>query len=106
MADDWDTALGSLPPPTPSGAVRVLAGDFNASLDHRAFRELLERGYVDAAAQAGKGLVPTWPNFRPVPPIIAIDHVLADERVAVNEVEFADVPGTDHRAVFAELRLP
>ncbi|MEW9548209.1 endonuclease/exonuclease/phosphatase family protein [Nonomuraea sp. NPDC050783] len=87
-------------------AIRVLAGDFNASLDHRAFRALLERGYVDAAAQAGKGLVPTWPASRPVPSVIAIDHVVADERVAVRRVEVADVPGTDHRGVFAELQLP
>jgi endonuclease/exonuclease/phosphatase family metal-dependent hydrolase len=84
----------------------VLAGDFNASLDHRAFRELLDRGYVDAADQLGRGLTPTWPNFRPMPPIISIDHVVADRRVAVRDVEVVDVPGTDHRGVFAELRLP
>jgi endonuclease/exonuclease/phosphatase (EEP) superfamily protein YafD len=102
---EWNAALRALPSPSPS-VVRVLAGDFNASLDHRAFRDLLDRGYVDAAEQVGKGLVPTWPNFRPIPPIISIDHVVADRRVAVSRVEFLDVPRTDHRGVFAELRLP
>ncbi|MEV0628611.1 endonuclease/exonuclease/phosphatase family protein [Nonomuraea wenchangensis] len=102
----WNAALSALPPAGTTGAMRVLAGDFNASIDHRAFRELLERGYVDAAAQVGKGLAATWPNYRPVPPIIAIDHVLADERMAVRRVEVVDVPGTDHRGVLAELRLP
>ncbi|RVX38527.1 endonuclease/exonuclease/phosphatase (EEP) superfamily protein YafD [Nonomuraea polychroma] len=105
MEAEWNAALGALPPASPS-AVRVLAGDFNASLDHRAFRDLLSRGYVDAADQVGKGLVPTWPNFRAIPPIIAIDHVVADRRVSVHRVEVADVPRTDHRGVFAELRLP
>ncbi|MFI7700300.1 endonuclease/exonuclease/phosphatase family protein [Nonomuraea sp. NPDC049480] len=109
MEAEWNAALRALPSPSEGragSAIRVLAGDFNASLDHRAFRDLLDRGYVDAADQVGKGLVPTWPNFRAIPPIIAIDHVVADRRVAVRRVEVADVPGTDHRGVFAELRLP
>ncbi|MER7506615.1 endonuclease/exonuclease/phosphatase family protein [Nonomuraea pusilla] len=105
MADEWYRALAALPAPTPD-AVRVLAGDFNASLDHRALRALLGRGYVDAAVQAGKGLVPTWPNGRLVPPMITIDHVLVDERAGVGAAEILDVPRTDHRGVFAELRLP
>jgi endonuclease/exonuclease/phosphatase (EEP) superfamily protein YafD len=105
MEAEWNAALRALPPASPS-AVRVLAGDFNASLDHRAFRDLLSRGYVDAADQVGKGLVPTWPNVRAIPPIIAIDHVVADRRVSVHRVEVADVPRTDHRGVFAELRVP
>ncbi|WP_240777363.1 endonuclease/exonuclease/phosphatase family protein [Nonomuraea basaltis] len=105
MEQEWNTALGALPPASPS-AVRVLAGDFNASLDHSAFRDLLSRGYVDAADQAGRGLTPTWPNLRAIPPVIAIDHIVADERVAVRRVEVVDVPRTDHRGVFAELRLP
>ncbi|WP_433440467.1 endonuclease/exonuclease/phosphatase family protein [Nonomuraea sp. CA-141351] len=105
MEAEWNAALRALPSPSPA-TVRVLAGDFNASLDHRAFRDLLDRGYVDAADQAGKGLTPTWPNLRAIPPIISIDHVLADRRVAVRRVEIVDVPRTDHRGVFAELRLP
>uniref|UniRef100_UPI0013B3CB6E endonuclease/exonuclease/phosphatase family protein n=1 Tax=Nonomuraea lactucae TaxID=2249762 RepID=UPI0013B3CB6E len=104
-AAEWNDALHALPPPS-AEVVRVLAGDFNASLDHRALRDLLDRGYVDAAAQAGKGLVPTWPNNRRIPPLITIDHVLADRRAGVGRVEILDVPGTDHRGVFAELRLP
>ncbi|MFI9593190.1 endonuclease/exonuclease/phosphatase family protein [Nonomuraea sp. NPDC052265] len=105
MVDQWNASLKALPSPSPS-VIRVLAGDFNASLDHRAFRDLLARGYVDAADQVGKGLVPTWPNGRAMPPIITIDHVLADRRVGVARTEILDVPGTDHRGVFADLRLP
>jgi endonuclease/exonuclease/phosphatase (EEP) superfamily protein YafD len=105
MVDEWNAALRALPSPSPS-VIRVLAGDFNASLDHRAMRDLLGRGYVDAADQVGKGLVPTWPSGRVMPPIIAIDHVLADRRVGVAATEILRVPGTDHRGVFADLRLP
>ncbi|GGO74751.1 endonuclease/exonuclease/phosphatase family protein [Nonomuraea cavernae] len=105
MTTDWYAAMEALPPASDE-VVRVLAGDFNASLDHRALRDLLDRGYHDAAEQVGKGLVPTWPNGRWMPPLITIDHVLADRRAGVARAEILDVPGTDHRGVFAELRLP
>ncbi|MGW6500622.1 hypothetical protein [Nonomuraea angiospora] len=39
-------------------------------------------------------------------PIIAMDHILADHRVGVASAEILGVPGTDHRGVFADLRLP
>lgn len=102
---DWAASLEALPSAA-SGTIRILAGDFNASLDHTAMRRFLSRGYEDAAAVAGKGLIPTWPVNRRIPPLITIDHVVVDRRVAVNTVSVHTVPGTDHRAVFADLRLP
>ncbi|MDF5755540.1 endonuclease/exonuclease/phosphatase family protein [Spongiactinospora sp. TRM90649] len=105
QVQEWTAALDALPPAA-KAPVRVLAGDFNASLDHAALRRLLARGYADAADRAGQGLIPTWPANRGVPPIITIDHVLVDERAGVRAVSVHTVPGTDHRAVFAELYLP
>ncbi|MFG1704090.1 endonuclease/exonuclease/phosphatase family protein [Nonomuraea sp. M3C6] len=102
---NWNEALAAFPAASPD-RVRILAGDFNASLDHAALRGLLARGYKDAADQVGAGLIPTWPANRRVPPIITIDHVLVDQRVGVKEVSVRDVPGTDHRAVLAELTVP
>ncbi|WP_196445663.1 endonuclease/exonuclease/phosphatase family protein [Planomonospora sp. ID67723] len=102
---DWTEAIGAFPPASPD-TIRILAGDFNASLDHAVMRRFLDKGYADAADRAGQGLTPTWPAGRSVPPLITIDHVVVDERVAVNEVSVHTVPGTDHRAVFADLRLP
>ncbi|NRQ37817.1 endonuclease/exonuclease/phosphatase family protein [Nonomuraea sp. NN258] len=102
---NWNAALSSLPS-AGEGTVRILAGDFNASLDHAAMRRLLDRGYKDAADQVGAGLIPTWPANKRVPPIITIDHVLVDRRVGVREVSVHTVPGTDHRAVLAELTVP
>ncbi|MDP9849155.1 endonuclease/exonuclease/phosphatase family protein [Streptosporangium lutulentum] len=102
---DWTAAIGAFPSASPD-TIRILAGDFNASLDHAVMRRFLSRGYVDAADSAGQGLVPTWPAGRRLPPIITIDHVVVDRRVNVNAVSVHTVPGTDHRAVFADLRLP
>lgn len=102
---DWTAALDALPSAAPD-TIRILAGDFNASLDHAAMRRFLSRGYLDAADSAGEGLTPTWPVNKRLPPLITIDHVVADQRVGVNAVSVHTVPGTDHRAVFADLRLP
>jgi endonuclease/exonuclease/phosphatase (EEP) superfamily protein YafD len=87
------------------GVVRLLVGDYNATLDHARFRELLGRGYADAAERVGKGLVPTWGVGQKAPPL-TIDHIIVDRRVAVRRVEVYALPGSDHRALFAELRLP
>ncbi|MFD9940703.1 endonuclease/exonuclease/phosphatase family protein [Nonomuraea sp. NPDC059023] len=101
----WRTALASLPAASEE-IPRILAGDFNATLDHAALREVLARGYTDAADRAGAGLVPTWPANTRLPPMITIDHVLVDARVGVREVGVHTLPGTDHRAVVARLELP
>lgn len=103
---EWTAALASFPAAS-AGKIRIFAGDFNASLDHAAMRRFLSRGYADSADRVGQGLIPTWPaNRGRVPPIITIDHVVVDQRVNVSAVSVHTVPGTDHRAVFADLRLP
>ena len=102
----WRRDLRALPRARPRGALRVLAGDFNATLDHRELRRLIGSGYRDAAAAAGQGLRTTWPAGRRLPPGLAIDHVLADRRAAVRSARVVSLPGTDHRAVLTELRLP
>ena len=103
---DWRDDLRGLPAATPDGPLRVLAGDFNATLDHAELRRLLDTGYVDAADEVGAGLRGTWPHGRRLPPPVTIDHVLADSRIGVREFSVHAIPGTDHRAVFAELVLP
>jgi endonuclease/exonuclease/phosphatase family metal-dependent hydrolase len=101
----WRSQLAALP--APGDGPCVLAGDFNATLDHAQFRRLLRRGYADAASGAGHGLSPTWgprPGRRPA--LLAIDHVLIDRRCAVLATSTHWLPGSDHRALYAELRLP
>jgi endonuclease/exonuclease/phosphatase family metal-dependent hydrolase len=107
-ASQWRAGLEALPRADAGagGAMRVLAGDFNSTFDHSEFRDLVASGYVDAAAARGKGLEPTWPVGRVWAPPVTIDHVLVDDRAHVADMEVVEVPGTDHRAVLAELVLP
>jgi endonuclease/exonuclease/phosphatase (EEP) superfamily protein YafD len=105
----WRNTLAALPGPAEPAAdpPRVLAGDFNASVDHVHFRRVLRRGHVDAAVQLGHGLIPTWgPEPRGRPALLTIDHVLIDPGCAVREVSVHPLPGSDHRAVYAEFQLP
>jgi hypothetical protein len=101
----WTADLAALPGPD-ARVLRVLAGDFNASMDHAAFRRVLARGYRDAAREAGRAMVWTWAPLRPRFPRLAIDHVLVDPRIGVAAVTVVAVPGSDHRALVAELVLP
>jgi endonuclease/exonuclease/phosphatase (EEP) superfamily protein YafD len=103
-AADWADELDALPG-AGLGAPWLLVGDFNATLDHAELRNVLARGYRDAGDITGHGLVPTWPNNRSFPPLITIDHVLADERVGISSYGVADDPGSDHRAIWARLFL-
>jgi endonuclease/exonuclease/phosphatase (EEP) superfamily protein YafD len=101
----WRSQLAALP--APGDGPCILAGDFNATLDHAQFRRLLRRGWADAASQAGHGLSPTWgprPGRRPA--LLAIDHVLIDRCCAVLTTSAHRLTGSDHRALYAEVRFP
>lgn len=102
----WRSDLRALPTAARFAPPRILAGDFNATLDHRELRRLLDSGYADAAAAAGVGLRNTWPTDRRLPPLVAIDHVLVDPRAIVRDVSIRRIPGSDHAAVVVEIALP
>ena len=95
-------------PPTGDGGLRVLAGDFNATLDHAELRRPARTAATATPAeQAGGGLRTTWSTeASPLPPTVTIDHVLADRRVRVASARPVTIPGSDHRGVLAELVLP
>jgi endonuclease/exonuclease/phosphatase (EEP) superfamily protein YafD len=104
--DGWGDSLGRLPGASAADPIQVLAGDFNATIDQSDFRDLLDRGYHDAAERMGDGLRPTWPAIRGgnryLP--VTIDHVLYErDRVGVRDYDVLDLPGSDHRTVYAEL---
>jgi endonuclease/exonuclease/phosphatase (EEP) superfamily protein YafD len=102
-ADRWRAELAALP--HPGRLPRVLAGDFNATLDLAAFRDVLRLGYADAARQAGKALTPTWGPWG-TGAILTLDHVLVDPSCAVLACSVHVIPGSDHRAVYAAIQLP
>lgn len=83
----------------------VLAGDFNASQGHPAFRSVAA-GLDDAHEVAGLGWVRTWPVVgHRMPPYVQLDHLLS-RRLTVVEAGQTAVHGTDHAIVWAAYALP
>jgi endonuclease/exonuclease/phosphatase (EEP) superfamily protein YafD len=87
---------------------QVVAGDFNATRDHRPFRDLLAAGFADCADVAARRPWPgfTWPADRRYPPLMRLDHILVSPGITVTETHTVQIPGTDHRGVLAVLKLP
>jgi endonuclease/exonuclease/phosphatase (EEP) superfamily protein YafD len=90
----------------------VLAGDFNATLDHRPMRQLLAAGLSDAARQSNAGWQATWPaderSGRLVPfglGLMTLDHVLFSADFSAVSTSTHEVPRSDHRALVARLAL-
>lgn len=88
----------------------IMAGDFNATIDHMAGRGGGDVGVLgkctDAGLEAGAGAVGTWPTS--LPPLLGspIDHVLSTPNWKVDSmsvVESEDSTGSDHRPIVAEL---
>jgi endonuclease/exonuclease/phosphatase (EEP) superfamily protein YafD len=87
----------------PADQPLVMAGDFNASQSHPAFRAMLE-GLTDAHRATGGGWVRTWPQGRRIPPFVQLDHVLGRGVTAV-DAGVTPVRGSDHAAVWAKVTL-
>lgn len=105
--DAWRTELGRL---RDAAAARgdgaaVFGGDFNASQDHEAFRDILDTGLRDSAMLLGRSRTPTWPAS--TAPLFGtqIDHVLVGDRLSPADIDFPELAGTDHRAVLVDLQL-
>jgi endonuclease/exonuclease/phosphatase (EEP) superfamily protein YafD len=101
----WTADLAALPDPD-RRVLRVLAGDFNATLDHAALRSVLARGYVDAARAVGRAGAWTWRPLHAPLPRLTLDHVLVDPRIGVIALALIPVRGSDHRALVVDLVLP
>lgn len=88
----------------------LVVGDFNATLDHPPMRALAAHGWRCVAELANEGWQPTWPSNGlvgalglGVPALVQIDHVLVGRRLAALSTHTVEIPGTDHRAVIAEV---
>ncbi|MER5257620.1 endonuclease/exonuclease/phosphatase family protein [Streptomyces sp. NPDC002855] len=84
----------------------IIAGDFNATQDHAAFRDILDTGGVrDAARLAGSARTPSWPAGLISPLGTQIDHVLATPDFSARDARFLEIGDTDHRALVVDLTL-
>ncbi|MEU3554437.1 endonuclease/exonuclease/phosphatase family protein [Streptomyces fragilis] len=84
----------------------IVAGDFNASRDHAAFRRLLHDGGLgDAAALAGAARTSSWPVTGGPTPGVQIDHVLVSAAFTARDARFLRMEGSDHRALLVTLAL-
>lgn len=92
--DDLDT-IALAASATPSLPTLVL-GDFNASFWHPGFRAILDRGFSDAHAAAGRGFSTSWPAGGVVPAFVRLDHALTGHGLVSTEVTDFEVPGSDH----------
>ncbi|KAK1181060.1 endonuclease/exonuclease/phosphatase family protein [Streptomyces sp. NBS 14/10] len=105
--DVWRTELGRLrayaadrgDDPT------LIAGDFNATQDHAAFRSLLDTGMRDSARSVGMSRTPSWPTLTTPALGAQIDHVLVSDALRPRTARFLDLPHTDHRALLVDLEL-
>lgn len=102
----WIRALERLPGPAGGLTGGLIAGDFNATLDHPAFRRVLARGWRDAAAELGLGLRSTWQGQHLGLMRLTIDHVLVPPGAAVRELQIHPLRGSDHRVLTATVDLP
>ena len=84
----------------------IIAGDFNATMQHKDFRRLLSAGLRDAHG-AGGGWDPTWPHhWWWLPPVMRIDHVLASTDLGVAWQRVLTANGSDHSALLTRLQIP
>jgi endonuclease/exonuclease/phosphatase (EEP) superfamily protein YafD len=83
----------------------LLVGDFNATVYHSRFDELLDTGLTDAHSARGKGMVGTWPRDRAFPPLLRIDHALSSDEIVPVAASYGTGRGSDHRPIFVEYAL-
>ena len=97
---DGDGSDGAGPAPEPG---LVVAGDFNATLDHAPMKDL--GGCADAGLEVGIGGVSTWPTSSHTTLLGSpIDHVLADSTAwRARSASVLTLSGSDHRALVVEL---
>lgn len=107
FTDRWRTQLDTLRRENEeSDLPMIMAGDFNATRDHRPFRRLTSSGMRDAHDVIGAGWTPTWnANTLVLPPTLRIDHVLASPTFAVTGYRVGSEFGSDHKPVTVDLAM-
>ena len=82
----------------------VVLGDLNCGIDHPSFRKLLAAGFRDASMSALRKPMVSFPSWLAWPRI-ELDHVLISGGIDAERVETLTIPGSDHLATVATLRI-
>ncbi|MGL3149782.1 endonuclease/exonuclease/phosphatase family protein [Microbacterium sp. A82] len=101
----WQSDLQWIADQCPEGDF-ILAGDFNATLDHMAALGVDggDIGYCrDAAVRTGTGFTATWPASFPELVGAPIDHVMTSRNWNPTGSLVLDAAGSDHRALLVQL---
>ena len=80
---------------------RLLVGDFNAAT----WGAVITHARTFAALEVLTGPSGTWPTFLPRDMGIPIDHMLASQEITFVSRTLITIPGSDHRAVLAEIKF-
>ena len=83
----------------------LMVGDFNATVYHSRFDDLLDTGLTDAHSARGEGLTGTWPRDRSFPPLLRIDHALSSDELVPVSASYGTGTGSDHRPIIVEYAL-
>jgi endonuclease/exonuclease/phosphatase family metal-dependent hydrolase len=81
----------------------VVAGDLNAPIDEVALRKCM--GWLNLRSALHSTLDDVPPTFPTTDPTICIDHVLVSRDVEVDAAGVAELDGSDHLPVWADLRV-
>ena len=83
----------------------LMVGDFNATMYHPRFEDLLDTGLTDAHAARGTGFTGTWPRDRSFPPFLRIDHTLSSKELVPVKASYGEGRGSDHRPIIVDYAL-
>ncbi|AQP45773.1 endonuclease/exonuclease/phosphatase family protein [Tessaracoccus flavus] len=96
--DAFDGLIEDMPSHTGRSVVAI--GDFNAVPEHEPMRRLRkETALRNAVLESGLGWLPTFPDDRAYPPLVALDHALVTPDLVASSAWTASVPGQAHRAL-------
>lgn len=82
----------------------LLAGDFNATDDHRGLRRLLDHGLADSHRQGGEGLGATWPTTGVS--LLRLDRVYVTDELRPLTLSRGPETGSDHHSLLATIEVP
>ena len=85
------------------GGSLIILGDLNTSPWSTAFRGLLDEGRL-RDGRSGLGIFATWPESAPLLRI-PIDHVMTDIDAHVRKMGTSKGLGSDHRSIWADVRI-